>query len=453
MTKLVALVLLVSATLAAQIPPPTSLPSKPFFIKKAWVIGGVGDWDYLTLDSQANRLYIAHGAEVQVVDVETGNLAGAVKGLREAHSIALDGTGELGYVSDGAANDIKVFDRRTFEVQGKIPLDSSPRALVFEPQTGLLLAVSASPAGAPPPTADSKSLQRYASQQWQREQRVLPSNPKDREAAKNPCYFDSHSYASGLLPTWDSNLILIDPAARRVTAEIKICGYAGFAAADGDGRIYAAWVSGDEILRIDAEAILNVAKSAQQGRPPSELVRLRGTLAGGTLYLDWRPITRPGTSLSVGGFEGVTAMGLGASCHTPRALAVDSRDSRIFVACNNLKMAVLNASRGDVVTTLPIGPDPDAVGYDPDRSLIFSANGGAQGSLTIIHRDVTDTYNVVQILPTRQQARTLAVNSSTGQVYLVTVIQVAQLRPPISGIGTLELEPQDASFQVLVVGN
>jgi DNA-binding beta-propeller fold protein YncE len=133
---------------------------------------------------------------------------------------------------------------------------------------------------------------------------------------------------------------------------------------------------------------------------------------------------------------------------------VDRKDNRVFAACGNMTMAVLDANTGNTVTTLPTGPGADAVGYDPDRSLIFTANGGAQGSLTVIRQDVTDSYAVIQTLPTRQQARTLAVNSSTGQVYLVTVIDVAKLgAPPVNGIGTLKMAPQDSSFQVLVVGN
>jgi len=52
----------------------------------------------------------------------------------------------------------------------------------------------------------------------------------------------------------------------------------------------------------------------------------------------------------------------------------------------------------------------DAVGFDPGRGLIYIANGGANGSLTVIRQDVTDTYAVIQDLPTRQRARTLAVN-------------------------------------------
>ena len=97
-------------------------------------------------------------------------------------------------------------------------------------------------------------------------------------------------------------------------------------------------------------------------------------------------------------------------------------------------MVVLNAADGQTFLPCPSAPGADAIGYDPDRGLIFTANGGSDGSLTIIRQDVTDTYSVIQILPTRQNARTLAIDPSNGEVYLATVIYGAELnRPPING--------------------
>ena len=102
--------------------------------------------------------------------------------------------------------------------------------------------------------------------------------------------------------------------------------------------------------------------------------------------------------------------------------------------------------------TLPIGPGVDAVGYDADHGLVFTANGGAEGSMTIIRQDVTDTYAVVQTLPTRQRAGELAVDPSTGAVYAVTDYLGVNLEKP-GGIGTLEQTPVKGSFQVLKISN
>jgi hypothetical protein len=84
--------------------------------------------------------------------------------------------------------------------------------------------------------------------------------------------------------------------------------------------------------------------------------------------------------------------------------------------------------------------------------MIYTANGGAQGTLTVIRQDVTDTYAEIQNLATRQRARTLAVNPATGQVYLVTDLLGVKLDQPGS-IGTLETQSAKGSFQVLVIGN
>ena len=118
-----------------------------------------------------------------------------------------------------------------------------------------------------------------------------------------------------------------------------------------------------------------------------------------------------------------------------------------------MRLAVLNGDTGQAVASLPIGPGSEGLAYDANRGLIFSANGGGDGSLTIIRQDITDSYDVVQILPTRQRARTLVVNSSNGEVYLATVIYGAALnRPPVND-APFKVSAVDGSFQVLVVGN
>jgi DNA-binding beta-propeller fold protein YncE len=124
----------------------------------------------------------------------------------------------------------------------------------------------------------------------------------------------------------------------------------------------------------------------------------------------------------------------------------------LFVACDNMKMQVLNASTGELVASLPIGAGTDAIGYDPNRGLIYSANGGGVGSLTIIKQHETDSYAVIQELPTRARARTLAVNPTTGEVYSVTNATGFDLAHK-GGVGDLRPTAVKGSFQVLVVGN
>ena len=59
---------------------------------------------------------------------------GTINGLREAHAIALDSEGAFGYITDGPAAQVRIFDRRSFQVVASVPTGPMPRAIVFEPR-------------------------------------------------------------------------------------------------------------------------------------------------------------------------------------------------------------------------------------------------------------------------------------------------------------------------------
>jgi DNA-binding beta-propeller fold protein YncE len=120
------------------------------------------------------------------------------------------------------------------------------------------------------------------------------------------------------------------------------------------------------------------------------------------------------------------------------------------VTCGNDKLTVWNPAHGDLVASLPVRFGTASVVFDPDRSLLFAAS--SNGILTIVRQYVTDTYTVIQNLPTRWQARTLTLNPTTGEVYLVTNELGVDLTKP-GGIGKLQTVPVPGSFQVLVIGN
>ncbi|MFY9854208.1 MAG: hypothetical protein WAK26_10070 [Terracidiphilus sp.] len=421
MKRLLAFCLLGCAALQAQQPPAaTELPGSPFFIKKTWIIGGAGNWDYLTMDPVAQRLYIAHGAQVQVVDVETGQVAGVISGLREAHDIALDDTGQFGYISDGPAGQVKVFDRRTLAVVASILTGPAPRALVYEPQNRLLFAVCANPFAENPPAG---------------KQRRTPSNASARTPAPNAPP-GTAAPTTAAQEQIKSSITVIDAETRQKLGVILMPGRLGFAEADGHGQVFFNIVSRNQIARLDAQSI-----AALLGR------RAARTAAAQTV-LDWSRESQLPNSAE----NHMRTFSVGPDCHELSALAVDGVHTRLFAACGNMKMLVLNGDTGEQIASLPIGPGTESIGYDADRGLIYTANGGAQGTLTIIRQDVTDTYSEIQNLATRQRARTLAVNPATGQVYLVTDLVGVKLDQP-GGIGTLETQSVKGSFQVLVIGN
>jgi YVTN family beta-propeller protein len=108
---------------------------QPYKVIDRWKIGGDGFWDDLTADGQAHRLYLTHGPRVDAVDTQTGKLIGSVTGLHGTHGVALDNAGKFGYISDGGANAVVVFDRATLATIATIPAGTGPDAIVFEPAT------------------------------------------------------------------------------------------------------------------------------------------------------------------------------------------------------------------------------------------------------------------------------------------------------------------------------
>ena len=138
-----------------------------------------------------------------------------------------------------------------------------------------------------------------------------------------------------------------------------------------------------------------------------------------------------------------------APCQEPSGLAIDVKNRRLFSGCDNKMMAVVNSDTGKVITTLPIGAGVDANGFDPETGFAFASCG--EGVLTIAHEDSPDTFSVVQNVPTQRGARTMALDSKTHQIFLVTAkfgptpaatAQQPHPRPPML----------PDSFVVLVVG-
>src|SRR3979411_466580 len=103
----------------------------------------------------------------------------------------------------------------------------------------------------------------------------------------------------------------------------------------------------------------------------------------------------------------------------PTGIALDRKHHRLFAACGNKLMAVVNADNGKLVTTIPIGDGPDGAAFDSERQLAFSPNG-ADGTLTVAHEDSPDKYTVLENVVTQKGARTLELDQKSHRVFLVT---------------------------------
>ena len=137
-------------------------------------------------------------------------------------------------------------------------------------------------------------------------------------------------------------------------------------------------------------------------------------------------------------------------CEEPSGLAMDQKNRRLFAGCGNKVMAIVNADSGQVIATVPIGPGVDANGFDADRMLAFSSNGG-DGTLTIVHEDSPDKFSVAQNVQTARFARTMALDPKSHKVYLVTA--EIEEQPPAEGQTRPRRTMKPGTFQMLVVGS
>ena len=118
----------------------TGAAQTPYKVMEHWKVGGTGGWDYLLADPPAHRLYITHGPRVEVLDTTTGKAVGAITGLKGTHGVVLDPGSSFGYISDGGANQVAVFDRNTLAIVATIPAGTNPDGMTFEPTTRTLWA-------------------------------------------------------------------------------------------------------------------------------------------------------------------------------------------------------------------------------------------------------------------------------------------------------------------------
>lgn len=137
-------------------------------------------------------------------------------------------------------------------------------------------------------------------------------------------------------------------------------------------------------------------------------------------------------------------------CEEPSGMAIDRKHHRLLSGCDNKLAAVVNFDNGKVVTTVPIGEGVDANAFDPATGLGFSSNGG-DGTLTVIREETPDRFSVVENVPTRKGARTMALDEKTHTLYLPT----AQFGPPPAPTAE-QPHPRPAilpdTFTILVVG-
>ncbi len=164
---------------------------------RTFAIGGTGGWDYSTVDAQARRLYVSHGSQVDVIDLASGQATGKVPDTKGVHGIAIASAAGKGFISDGATNDVTVFNLKTLETTGHVKTGKKPDAIIYDDATDSVLAFN----------GDSDSA------------------------------------------------TVIDARTGKAKGDIALGGGPEFAAADGKGKVYVNLEDKSEVLQIDPKTM------------------------------------------------------------------------------------------------------------------------------------------------------------------------------------------------------
>ncbi|MEP6885945.1 MAG: YncE family protein [Gammaproteobacteria bacterium] len=314
-------------------------------VVQRWMVGGVGGWDYLTLDAAGNRLFMSRSTRVDVVDTRSGKIVGTIENTQGVHGIALAEELHQGYTSNGRADSVTMFDLATLKTlkEAHIP-GHNPDAILYEP------------------------------------------------AGKHIWTFNGRS----------KDVTVLDAGSLKVVRTLAVPDKPEFAVDDGAGHIF---------VNIESEAGQMVVLDSQRM----------------TIKATWK---LPG-------------------CASPSGLALDKAHHRLFSVCDNKVMAVTDAISGRQIAQLTIGEGPDAAAYDAKRGLVFSSNG--DGTLDTFHQEAPDRYQLVQSVATQRGARTMALDSASGKVYLVSA-NFDALAAPTPGQPVTRPAPTPGTFNIMTVG-
>ena len=209
------LCLIASAALADDAAAPAA---GPYQVLRSQVVGGKGGWDYITVDSNNRRLYIPRGDHVDVFDADSLAAVGTIPETTGVHGVAIDPDSGHGFTSNrgnGKANppiepSVTMFDIKTLAVIQKIKVTGGPDGIFFEPTTKHVFVESHSDPNITVINAADGAVVGTIDLGGQPEMGASDGN--------------GHVYIN-LEST--SEVVVVDPAANKVTARYKL--------GDGDG--------------------------------------------------------------------------------------------------------------------------------------------------------------------------------------------------------------------------
>jgi YVTN family beta-propeller protein len=195
---------------------------------------------------------------------------------------------------------------------------------------------------------------------------------KIKVTGKNPdaILYDPFSHLVFAYNGRSSNATVIDAKTNAVVATIPLDGKPEFSATDGKGNVFVNIEDKSTLCRINTK----------------------------TLKVDQTWPIAPGEEAS--------------------GLAIDTKNHRLFMVCDNKLMIIMDSETGKVIANLPIGEGADGVAFDPGKERAYSSNG--DGTLTVVQGQNGSGYKILETVTTQKGARTCTVDIRTHHIYLPT---------------------------------
>src|ERR1700737_1807033 len=102
--------------------------------------------------------------------------------------------------------------------------------------------------------------------------------------------------------------------------------------------------------------------------------------------------------------KAVVATWPATGCHVNAGVAIDESHHRLFVACRDGNLVVMDSDTGKVLQTLPISTGVDDLVYDPATQRIYVACG--EGFVNVYHQIDADHYKSIGKIPTGPLGKT-----------------------------------------------
>src|ERR1700674_512488 len=105
----------------------------PYRFVKEIPIAGDSDFDYLSVDPVAHRLFVSHGTRIVVVDTEHDKIEGEITDVTGVHGLTLGRDLGLGFSANGGESTVGIVDLSTLKTLQKVKTGMDPDTVAYDP--------------------------------------------------------------------------------------------------------------------------------------------------------------------------------------------------------------------------------------------------------------------------------------------------------------------------------